>query len=243
MTSQTAPSDTTDASPFQVSPQESSNYTVGDVSDFGKYRAEDLMDNAPDASESFFSDPRLDLVVAQIEQGRKDSTRLFKWLKAQNMLTYYPPDDCYRVEKLLLRKQIDSLEDLNAILTAPVRPEYQWFVNEFLQHCTDNGYEAEDTSRAHAFEINILLDSMLRAGYGEKADWTVESMKAQLKNIIEEWPRLKTWKARITSEPPSVPTLEFLVTDKAIWQAARERCIHQNDAKLSAIFDRFQTGV
>jgi hypothetical protein len=195
-----------------------------------------------DASESFFGDPRLDLLVRQVEEGRKNGTRLFRWLKSQDLLLYWPPTDGYRVEKELLGKKVKSVEDLNAILAAPVRPEYQWFVAGFLQCCRDNGYEAEDTSKAHAFDINILLDSMLRAGYGGRAEWTAESIKAQLKHIIEEWPRLKTWQARLTVEPPSVPTLEFLVMDKAIWQAAKEKLISRNEAELSALFDRLETG-
>jgi hypothetical protein len=243
MTRQTAPTGITDASSSQVSPQESSDFTFGDASDSGEYEAKDPVNNAPAGSESFFSDPLLDLLVHQVEEGRKDNTRLFRWLWSQNLLTYYPPTDGYRVEKELLQKRIGSLDELSAVLTAPVQPEYQWFVAEFLQCCHDNGYGAEDTSQEYAFEINVLLDSMLRPRYGGRAEWTPESMKAQLRYIIEEWTKLKSWKANLTTEPPAVPTLAFLVTDTAIWRAARERWSDENESKLSAIFDRFQTGV
>jgi hypothetical protein len=236
------PSEITGVPSFQDSTGGSSDFSIGDVSDSGEYQVLDPVDKDNINSESFFSDPRLDSLVAQVEEGRKNGTKFFRWLQSQNLLTYYPPTDGYRVEKDLLRERVNSFDDLNAILNAPVRPEYQWFVAEFLQCCSDNRYEAEDTSQEYAFEINILLDSMLRAGYGGRAEWTAESIKAQLRIIVAEWARLKTWQARLTVEPPSVPTLEFLVMDKAIWQAAKERWSDENDAKLSALLDRFESG-
>ena len=92
-----------------------------------------------DAPGPYFSDPRLDLLIDQIELGRKHGTRVFRWFQSQNILTYWPPTDSYRVERHMLREKVKSLDELNAILTAPVRPEYQWFVTAFLEVCRDNG--------------------------------------------------------------------------------------------------------
>ncbi len=202
------------------------------------------IENAYHQSESFFDDPRLDLLVAQIEEGRKDGTLLFRWLKSQNLLTYWPPTDSYRVEKEMLRRAVKTLDDLNAILTAPVKPEYQWFVEEFLQVCRDNGYDVTDTSQTLALEINMFLDSMLKpeSRHG-KSLWTASSLKVQLKMMIQEWKKLPTWKQlRLPIEPPSVPSLEFFVTNRVVWEAARERCIEEQETKMLNFLEQFETG-
>jgi len=201
------------------------------------------LDEANECSEPFFDDPHLGLLVAQVEQGRKDGTRLHRWLKAENLLTYWPPDDTYRVDKQLLRQKVKTLEQLNALLTAPVRAEHKWFVNEFLQCCAENDYQAEDTSGVLSFEINLLLDSMLRPGYRGKALWTTESIRAQIKMIIEQWRELATWsQLRLAINHSSEPTLQFLVTNKAVWEAARERWNEENDAKIMQVLERMESG-
>lgn len=199
----------------------------------------DLLGNGNEPSESFFDDPRLDLLVAQIEKAPKLDTRLFKWLKSENLLTYWPPTDSYRVEKQLLTQKAKTLDELNAILTSPVRLEYEWFLSEFLQCCRDNGYEVKDTSRAFTLEINIFLDGMLnRQG---KASWTTASIKAQLKTMIEEWPKLGAWaQLRLPVEQPPEPTLEFFITNPAVWQAARERWIDEKDANVLRFLERIE---
>jgi hypothetical protein len=147
------------------------------------------------------------------------------------------------VDKQLLRQKVKTLEQLNALLTAPVRAEHKWFVNEFLQCCAENDYQAEDTSGVLSFEINLLLDSMLRPGYRGKALWTTESIRAQIKMIIEQWRELATWsQLRLAINHSSEPTLQFLVTNKAVWEAARERWNEENDAKIMQVLERMESG-
>jgi hypothetical protein len=48
----------------------------------------DSPEHDDDASGPYFSDPRLDLLIDQIEKGRKHGTRVFRWFQSQNILTY-----------------------------------------------------------------------------------------------------------------------------------------------------------
>lgn len=236
------PADFSEVSSLQDLSQDASSDIAGNDDKNSGEPEIDLSGNGNDPSESYFDDPRLDLLVAQIEKAPKLDTRLLKWIKSENLLTYWPPTDSYRVEKQLLRQKVTTLDDLNAILTSPVRPEYQWFVTEFLQVCRDNGYEVKDTSQAFALEINLLLDSMLRPARQGKGLWTAESIRAQLKTMIEEWPKLGTWtQLRLPIEQPSEPNLEFFITNPAVWQAARERWIDEKDAKLLALLQRLES--
>ena len=102
----------------EVGVVDSGNYAI-----YGPYN-----DDAP--SESCFTDPRLDLLANQVEQGRKDSTIVFQWLKSEHMITYWPPTDSYRVDRQLFGKRVQTLEELHAILTAPVRPDVP-----VVRHC------------------------------------------------------------------------------------------------------------
>ena len=201
----------------------------------------DSLDANHDLPESFFDDPRLDALVAQVERAPKFDTRLLKWFKSENLLTYWPPTDSYRVEKQLLRDKVNSLDELNAILTARVREDYEWFVSGFLQCCSDNGYEVKDTSKAFSFEINMLLDVMLNPARRDRALWTTESVRAQMKMIIEEWSTLMTWtQLSLPIKQPSEPTLEFFITNPALWQAARERWTEQNEAKVLRLLEEIE---
>jgi hypothetical protein len=210
-----------------------------DASASGSY--EHPTQNCDEPSESYFSDPRLDVLVSQVEQGRKNDSRLFRWLKSENMLTYWTHIDSFRVEKPLLKKKVRNLDELLAILTAPVRAEYEWFVTEFLRLCRQAGYEAEDTSKALSLEINMFLDSIIKPGYQGRAMWATDSIKAQLETMIENWAQLKTWpELRISIDQPSAPTLEFFITNQALWDAARERAANESEAKMLKIFEMLE---
>ena len=51
--------------------------------------------------------------------------------------------------------------------------------------------------------------------------------------IITEWPRLRSWKEfSISIEPPSEPTLEFLVANRHVWEDARERLAEQSEVSI-----------
>ncbi len=106
----------------------------------------------------------------------------------------------------------------------------------FLESCRTHGYEVTDTSQALAFEINMSLGGMLRRSLQGRADWTAESIKAQLRMMIENWPQVttKSGLAGLVEQPPA-PTLEFFVTNKAVWQAAREKYIDENESKILRI--------
>ncbi len=201
----------------------------------------DLQDHDHGTSGPFFDDPRIDILVDQIEQGRKQGTRLFKWLKAENILTWWPPTDSCRVEKQLLKQKVQTLDQLTAILSAPVRPEYRWFVTEFLQCCHENGYEVEDTSQVYALEINALLDGILRPAYQGRPLWTKESVKTQLRTMIEDWTGLRGWpQLPISVERPTVPTLKFFVTNQVVWESARQRLAEQSEVKILKIFEMLE---
>ena len=235
--------ESTDLSSLQDLSQDASPDLAGnDDKSSGDARDRCLTGNGNETSEAYFDDPHLDLLVGQIEQGRKQGTRLFRWLQSENLLTYWPPTDSYRVEKQLLRQKVATLDELNSILTAPVRPEYDWFVTSFLEGCRDNGYEPQDTSQVFALEINMFLDGMLRPARQGKALWTTASIKAQLKTMIEEWPKLGTWtQLGLPVEQPPEPTLEFFITNTAVWQAARERWIDEKDAKILTLLQTWES--
>ena len=112
----------------------------------------------------------------------------------------------------------------------------------FLQCCHDNGYEVKDTSQVFAFEINMFLDAMLRPARQGMGLWTAESIRVQLKTMIEEWPKLGTWtQLRLPVEQPSEPTLEFFITNKHLWEAAREKWIEESEAKTLALLQRWES--
>ena len=145
------------------------------------------------------------------------------------------------MEKQLLRQKVKTLDELNAIFTSPVRDEHQWFVTAFLRGCHDNGYEVKDTSQVFGLEINMLLDKMLRPARQGMSLWTAESIRVQLKTMIEEWPKLGTWtQLRLPIEQPPEPTLEFFINNPAIWQTARERWIDEKDAKVLALLQTWE---
>lgn len=146
------------------------------------------------------------------------------------------------MERQLLCQTVKTWDEINAILISPVRPEYQWFVTSFLEGCRDNGYEPQDTSRVFSLEINMLLDAMLRPARQGRALWSAESMKAQLKTMLTQWARLRTWpQLRISVEQPLEPTLEFFVTNKHVWEAAREKWIEESEAKTLALLQKWET--
>ena len=103
--------------------QELAQDTASDISDNYDFDGSvmDPTDSVDDHSEPYFDDPLLDLLVAQVEQGKKLGARVHKWLQSQNFVSYWPPDDNYRVERRLLLKKARTLDELNTILTAPVR--------------------------------------------------------------------------------------------------------------------------
>jgi len=190
--------------------------------------------------DSYFPDPRLDLLVDQVEKGNKLGTRLFRWLKSERLLLFWPPTDSYRVDKQSLKTRVKTLDDLNAILTAPIKPEHQWFVQEFLQTCADHAYKAKDTSNTYAFEINMRLDEMFKPSNQGRALWTVESIRVHLKMIISQWNQLQSWsQLRVSVDQPAEPTLKFLINNPGVWEAARARCIDEQEAKMRKLFERY----
>ena len=226
---------TTSADPLLQSPSQSASVDVTSEDDKDSNGSEP---EPPACSGSCIGDPRLEMLISQVDQGRKNGTRLYSWLQSQSLLNFWPPTDTYHVDRQRLLKRVANLDDLTAILTAPVRCEYTWFVAEFVQSCRNQGYEVEDTSGSCGLEINMFLDALLRPAHQGKAVWSTESVKNQLRTIIEHW--AGGWTQLRDLAHPSVPTLEFLVNCRALWEAARQISIEAEESKILSIMARFE---